>query len=650
MQNDYINNIKILLIEDELEVLNDLKKLLQIKYPIIQTACNGEEGYKKYLEFSPDIVITDIQMPIMDGLQMSELIKKENKDAQIIIVSAFNESKYLKKAINLGISKYVTKPLNGLLLFNNIDEIATNLYNAAQVKKANLKVLQQKKRAEALQHIANESNKTKSMFLANMSHEIRTPLNAIQGFIDVLIEEEQDERKLSHLDIVHRNGQSLLQIINDILDFSKIESGKLDIDKQEYNLYEQIDNVASLFCAKANEKEIIFSVYIEPNIPKIFNSDDLRIRQIISNLLSNAIKFTDKNGVVNLDVTSDVENQIIKFSVKDSGRGISQEYLKTIFDSFSQEDNTITKTFGGTGLGLAISHKLADMLGGELKVESEFGVGSEFFFELPTQNLKTVSEIYTKQILLDASDFKVAIVYPEYLKVKIDTVMEYLKAFKIKQIDEFSSIDKLNKSDDKYNIIFICASQLDEKYEKDLKDLDAKIIVLKDKLNTTTTNHKFIELICPLTASRLFDSMVGNISTIQHKKNILQDVDFKEKKVLLVEDNLSNQQFMSIVLKKLGFTFDIASDGIEAIEQFKINKYDVILMDENMPNMGGVEATQKILEIEKTNSLKHTPIIALTANALLGDRERFMEAGMDEYLTKPLNRKKLVDILSGLLN
>ncbi len=657
-QDDYISNLKILLVEDEVEVLKDLEHILKIKYPNTQTACNGEEGYHKYLEFSPDIVVTDIQMPIMDGLQMSKLIKEKNKDAQIIIVSAFNEARYLRKAINLGISKYVEKPLMGSLLFDAIKIIAIDLFTKDELKNkiieleiTNKKYKKQKKRAEELQYIADESNKAKSMFLANMSHEIRTPLNAIQGFIDILMEEEQDKRKLSHLNIVYRNGQSLLQIINDILDFSKIESGKLDIDKQEYNLYEQIDSVASLFCAKASEKNIIFSVYIEPNIPKLFYSDDLRIRQIISNLLSNAIKFTDKEGSVSLNVTSDIKNQVIKFSVKDNGRGISEQYLKTIFDSFTQEDNSITKNFGGTGLGLAISYKLANMLGGELKVKSKFKEGSEFYFELPAKDLQTVDEIYTKEKLSDISELKVALVYPKNIQSKIDTIKQYLKVFKIKNINEFNDMQELNINNiNKFNLILICASELDEKIEKDLEKLDAKIIVLKEKLNNATSHYKFTELVCPLTASRLFDSIIGNITTVEYRKNTIQDISFQGKKALLVEDNIANQQFMSIVLKKLGIAFDIACDGTEAINFFNKDQYDVILMDENMPNMGGIEATQNILSIEKEKALKHTPIIALTANALKGDRVRFLEAGMDEYLTKPLNRKKLVEILSGLLD
>ena len=650
-KKEYIENIKILFVEDDIEILNNLEEVLKLHYPNIETASNGKIGYDRYLEFLPDIVITDIQMPIMNGLEMSELIKKHNQNAKIIIISAFNEIDYLKKAINLGISNYVTKPLNHTLLFDSLDKISTDIYNATQIRYANHKVIQEKKRAQELEHIANESNKAKSMFLANMSHEIRTPLNAIQGFIDVLIEDEIDTRKLSYLDIVHKNSKSLLQIINDILDFSKIESGKLDISMEKYNLYEQIDNVASLFCAKAKEKELILSIFIEPNISRFFNSDDLRIRQIISNLLSNAIKFTEKNGVVSLNITSDVKNQTIKFCVKDTGRGISEEYLKTIFDSFSQEDNSITKTFGGTGLGLAISFKLVDMLGGELKVKSELGKGSEFYFELPTKDLKEIEQVFTKEKLLPLVKSSIAIIYPNAAKNKILPVKLYLESFKIKTIKEYNQIEKDSLED--FDFIIICGDMIDKDTQLYLKQTNKVIIVLKSKINTTMNfKDDFIELDCPISPIRLFNNLINDTTDIELKQtdSELLKINFKGKKILLVEDNKSNQQFMSIILKKLEFSFDIASDGLEAIDKFNTSTYDAILMDENMPNMSGLESTKRILEIEQKKNLEHTPIVALTANALIGDRKRFLDIGMDEYLTKPLDKKKLIKILHNILN
>jgi len=365
------------------------------------------------------------------------------------------------------------------------------------------------------------SAKAKSEFLANMSHEIRTPLNAVLGFVDLLKEETIGRKSAEYVEIIDSSSKGLLKIIEDILDFSKIESGKLDIDKVDFNTKAEFEVITHIFSAKASEKNIKLSLNLNDNLPQVINTDPLRIKQIISNLLSNSIKFTDNGG--NIFIKIDYKDSSLHVNVKDEGKGIAENKLDHIFEAFSQEDTSTTREYGGTGLGLAISGELVKLLGGELKVKSELGVGSEFYFTIP---------------------------------VKIGKELEY-------------------------------------------------------------------EIEC------------------------LSEVNFEAKKILLVEDNKANQMFMKVILKKMNLKFDIANDGLEAIETFKNCKYDAILMDENMPNLNGIEATKQILKIEKEQDLKHTPIIALTANALKGDRERFLEAGMDEYLTKPINKNKLSEVLAS---
>ena len=371
---------------------------------------------------------------------------------------------------------------------------------------------------------ADSANVAKSEFLANMSHEIRSPLNAILGFVHILKTQKNDKKSLEYLEIIDNSSQNLLQIIEDILDFSKIESGKLAIDKIDFNTRVELQTIAHLFQTQCLEKNINLSVEIDENLPKFINTDPLRVKQVLTNLLSNAIKFT-KSGK-NIAITIKYIKNHLFISVKDEGKGISKDKLKHIFEVFTQEDSSTTREFGGTGLGLSISSELIKLLGGVLKVKSELGVGSEFYFAIP-----------------------------------VDTGKE--------------------KND----------SQI-----------------------------------------------------------ISKDIIFNGEKILLVEDNISNQMFMKVILKKLSLKYDIANDGLEAIELFKKNRYNAILMDENMPNLNGIETTMQILSIEKEKNLQHTPIIALTANALKGDRDRFLNAGMDEYMTKPVNKKKLVEILSKFLH
>jgi signal transduction histidine kinase/ActR/RegA family two-component response regulator len=364
----------------------------------------------------------------------------------------------------------------------------------------------------------------KSEFLANMSHEIRTPLNAIMGFVHLLKKEITTKKELEFIHIIDSSSKTLLNIIEDILDYSKIESGKLDINKYDFNVKDEFSIVTSLFDAKAKEKNINLNLTITEDVPDALNTDPLRIKQIISNLLSNAIKFTGEGKSVYVNI--DYHEGNLKVSVKDEGIGIAKEKLDHIFESFSQEDSSTTRDYGGTGLGLSISKELVKLLGGQLQVKSEKGKGSEFYFFIPANE-----GVY-----------------------------------------------------------------------------------------------------------------------VQHKKEDIKSQTFKGSKILLVEDNKPNQMFMKVILKKLEVEFDIANDGVEAVEAFKNKKYDVILMDENMPNMNGILATKHIIDLEKEKNLKHTPIIALTANALKGDKEKFLEAGMDEYLTKPLEKNKLVEMLNKFIN
>ena len=375
------------------------------------------------------------------------------------------------------------------------------------------------------------ATKAKSEFLANMSHEIRTPLNAIHGFINILKENIKDKENKKYLNIVENSSKNLLQIIEDILDFSKIESGKLIVDKIFFNPKDEFETLISLFNAKCSTKGILLNISYDGVLPPSINTDPLRLKQILLNLISNSIKFTH-NGK-NIWIKAGISDNKLNISVKDEGKGISADKLKHIFEAFNQEESSTTRKYGGTGLGLSISSKLVKLLGGDLKVKSELGIGSEFYFSIP-------------------------------------------------------------------------------------------IIIGKE---------------------------------IKKNKEKVIAGDFKGKKILLVEDNKSNQMLMKIVLKKMNLTFDIASDGVIAVDKFKkynsagtrTNKYDAILMDENMPNMNGIEATKQILEYEKQNDLIHTPIIALTANALKGDRERFLASGMDEYLTKPIDKIKITKILNEFL-
>jgi len=489
-------DLKVLFVEDDDETRESLFSILKRYFVKIDIATNGEDGLLKAKENFYDIIITDIVMPKLDGIKMIKKIQTNNKISKFIILTAYSNKEFLIQAIEMGINGYLLKPITFKQIANTLKKVTTEIYNEKQLKQ-NIDEIQ-------------KLSQIKSEFLANMSHEIRTPLNAILGFIKVM-KDEDDGKFSKYLNIIDSSSQTLLTIINDILDISKIEAGKMNIEYINFHS-DEIYNTLELFEEKAHEKNIDYKIKFI-NIPEFLYSDVHRLKQIISNLISNAIKFTPENKKVEIKI--EYANKKLFVEVKDEGIGIPKDRIETIFNAFSQADNSTTRKYGGTGLGLTISHKLVEMLGGELKVESQLEKGSRFYFEIP-------------------------------MKIGIDT---------------------------------------GNRIENDNNKINSNI------------------------------------------------------KILVAEDNTANQMFMKVILKKLNLDFDIANHGKEAVELVKKNKYDLVLMDINMPIMSGVEAT---LEIRKFSNI---PIIALTASALDGDKERFIEAGMNDYLSKPLNIHKLKQIL-----
>jgi len=406
-----------------------------------------------------------------------------------------------------------------------VEESSSNTLIALWRDISDRKIIEENLRIE--KEKADAANASKSQFLANMSHEIRTPLNGMLGFVDILSKDENDVKKRKQFEYIKSSGVTLLAIINDILDLSKIENGKLQIENASFVSKDLFDAVANIYTELCLTKGIKFSYKLSALVPDVLMGDILRLKQVLFNLLSNAVKFTSKDGEIHLSVDYTLSTKILTCNVQDSGIGIESKNLSKIFNAFEQEDISTTRKFGGTGLGLSISHRLMQMMGGELKVDSILSKGSTFSFSL-----------------------------------------------------------------------------MIEKGEED-----------------------------------------SLIQTDTYSDNTLK---FKAH-ALMVEDNKTNQALLSIFLDEFGLTFDIANDGLEAVEWYEKNHYDLVFMDENMPNMNGIEATEKIRDMERSSSLKYTPIIAVTANALHGDKDRFLEAGMNEYISKPYNEDDIQIVLEKYL-
>jgi len=476
------------------------------------------------------------------------------------------------------------------------------------------------------------ASQAKEYFLSNMSHEIRTPLNAILGFVNLIINEDISKKHRNYLNIILNSGENLLSIINDILDFSKLRSGEFTIEPKVFSLHEELSHTLELFVASANSKEITILSFINPNIPKELFGDILRIKQILSNFLSNAIKFTFDGGVI--EVEAECNDGYLKISVSDTGVGIATEDLEHIFEAFAQAQEHAEHNKNGTGLGLSISYQLAKLMGGSVGVTSEVNVGSTFYVEVPIEvirhecnaidDLKIYQEL---KMVIYAKDMQ--------LGAKHKSFIRYAEVFGM----QLEVVDNLECE---YDIIIFVYEESDNKFIEDVIASNKMSIALMGREYDYFDKYKHINSICfPLYCSKIhkaFDELLNPKKSADYDKKITNKF---RGHILIAEDNEANQELIKIILTKYGLTYDVANNGLEAMSLYKENKYDLILMDEQMPVMDGIESVSKIIEYEELHGLRHTPVSALTANVIKGAKERGLLSGFDAFLGKPIVLKEL---------
>lgn len=490
-----------------------------------------------------------------------------------------------------------------------------------------------------------KSSRSKDLFLANMSHEIRTPLNGILGFTQLVKKTKLTQEQMEFVEIIDKSSNNLLMLLNDILDFSKIQESQVELEKIEFNPFEIFESAIELYTAKANEKYIRLELFVDPAINKRLEGDPTKLTQIVVNLISNAIKFTPEEGIVELRVDKvNSENGIatIKFSVKDTGIGVNEEQKANIFKAFSQEDVSTRRKFGGTGLGLSISKRFTEAMGGELDIQSVKGHGATFFFTLKFPELSTIE---TKH-----RHYQVAVCLSneESCKSHNEIFKRYLLHLGVVYM-AYNSINALLGSGglERFDVVFIDGIDPDE--IKKIPESQTKIIyisALSEQKNRIPRVDSFLYL--PVTLSkiqRIIDSTMqaNDVQKTEEQKTI----GFKNLTVLVAEDNVINQKLLVHTLGKMKIAPMVASNGKEAFELYQKELFDIVFMDVQMPVMDGIEATEAILRYEKENNLSHVPIIALTAETMKGDKERFTGLGMDGYLPKPIDlnifQKFLVD-------
>lgn len=555
-------------------------------------------------------------------------------------------------------SKLLQASITDISMRKQAEQDLTDARDAAQVTSRELR------RARDL---AEEANRAKNDFLANMSHEIRTPMNAVIGMTELVLDTELEPSQRDYLQTVAESAESLMSIINQVLDFSKIEAGKLELDIVDFDIRDEVGKTLKSLGLRAHANHIELTWHVDPEVPRWLSGDASRLRQTLVNLIGNAIKFTE-GGEVNVNVG--VESQIgpdlvLRFCVRDNGIGIPTDKVHSIFSAFEQVDTSTTRAYGGTGLGLAITARIVEAMGGDITVESELGKGSKFFFTVAMQlgegdhQEKKTLALRNAHVLLVDDNSSNRLNLLELLSGEgmiIDAVGNGMDALRF--LEDRAERDKslpmlvcdLNSREmDGFELV----RQLRQRDQ--LNDIRVILLTPSGRLGDVERCEELdvdMQLIKPVKHSEVLDAISGamglSVATIDSDR-AAQAEQFKQlppMKILLVEDGKTNQTMAVGLLTKWGHYVELAENGIDAIAKWRDQTFDVILMDVQMPVMDGLDATREIRELE--DGQRHVPIVAMTAHALKGDRQRCLDAGMDDYVSKPIRKHELFRSLSRL--
>ncbi len=511
--------------------------------------------------------------------------------------------------------------------------------------------------AEKARQEAESANQAKSIFLATMSHEIRTPMNGVIGMSSLLAETPLTDQQREYTNTITTCGESLLNVINDILDFSKIESGNMELESEDFNLRACIEDVLDIFGKKASASGIDLIYKIDENVPVQIVGDDLRLRQILTNLVSNAMKFTQKGEVfigVHLIQSDGGKNVTLHFEVRDTGIGIPKEKLDRLFKAFSQVDSSTTRKYGGTGLGLAISDKLVSLMNGDFHVDSEEGKGSVFSFNIKTAVGKKLLKEYKQYNMADLKNKKILVVDDNTTNLAIlKSQLELWNLIPVLSNSGEKALEILS-NDNKVDLV-LTDMQMPEmdglQLAKTVKKLNPSLpIILLSSVGedyTQQNTNLFISILNKpvrqhVLSKNILLALEPQNTPMSPEKNIHEKLptNFSEKyplEILVAEDNPVNQKVILYILNKLGYKPSIAENGAIAVEKIREHPFDIVLMDMQMPEMDGIQATQFI----RKNIYKQPIIIALTANTMEGDQETCLNAGMNDYLSKPVRLEEL---------